>query len=586
MSDFSTRLMYIFVLLSYFSLWSQGQSTISQMDYAASFKLDRTELLAASGVKIGQAVMPKQIPQIARQLEKGLYDRGYLFARVDSISVRPAQLPNQVKLIFYGSSGLPTLIGSVQLLSDSIESAEYLRESDLDKGLPYRPGLVDQSIQRFLDLAGRNGFLFAKVEIQDIKIDQEQDNNIARINLRIREQERVYLDRVLISGNVYTREAVLLRELPLQSGQRMDLSIIQDIPLRLMRLGLFKSVKPVQVLRSARDSVHLKITIEEGNATTFDGVVGYIPESSAQQGGYFTGLVDIAFKNLFGTGRKFNVHWKKPDALSEEFRTAYAEPWIFGFPLDAGVELERTVRDTSYIQWSYAFNSRVRLLRDLSIIGQLRQSSYIPDSSASRDFRLVKNSVLDAKIGLEYDTRDYPLNPRQGVYYLGTYSSGFKRNHGPAYLIEEDSLRKTENLQALQMRLKFYYNLWSNQVLAFHLEGRQVKGSRLQLTDYFWFGGSQSLRGYRENQFRGNVVAWSNLEYRFLMGRNARLFLFNDWGYYQYTADERKISEWLTGYGMGLRFDTPAGILGVDFGLGKGDTFREAKIHFGLINQF
>jgi len=172
------------------------------------------------------------------------------------------------------------------------------------------------------------------------------------------------------------------------------------------------------------------------------------------------------------------------------------------------------------------------------------------------------------------------------VYYLGSYSAGFKRNQGPAYLIEEDSLRRSENLQSLQMKLKFYYNLWSNQVLAMHLEGRQVKGSRLQLTDYFWFGGSQSLRGYRENQFRGDIVAWSNLEYRFLMGRNTRLFLFSDWGYYQYTTNEQNFSEWLSGYGMGVRFQTPAGILGVDFGLGKGDTFREAKIHFGLINQF
>ncbi len=583
-----TNYLFIFILFIfiYQPLHSYGQTTIARIEYADAFRLDRSDLLEASGVKVGQNIIPERLTRFARQLENGLYDRGYLFARVDSVSVRSAQKPKHVELYFYGSSGLPTYIGSVQLLSDSIESTQYLQASELGTGLPYYPKLVEKSIQYFLDIAARNGFLFANIEVTDLKIVQEQDRNIAHINLRIREQERVYLDRVLITGNLYTREEVLLRELPLQSGQRMDLSILEDIPLRLTRLGLFKSVKPVQVLRSAEDSVHLKITVEEGNATTFDGVVGYIPESANKANGYFTGMVDIAFNNLFGSGRKFNVHWKKPDALSEEFKTVYAEPWIFGFPVDAGVELERTVRDTSFIQWSYAFNTRIRILRDLSFIGQLRQSSYIPDSSASRDFRLLKNKVLNAQVGLEYDTRDYPLNPRQGVYYLGSYSAGLKRNQGPSYLMEEDSLRRSENLQSLQMQLKFYYNLWSNQVLALHLQGRQVKGSRLQLTDYFWFGGSQSLRGYRENQFRGNVVAWSNLEYRFLMGRNARLFLFSDWGYYQYSADERKVSEWLTGYGMGLRFQTPAGILGVDFGLGKGDAFREAKIHFGLINQF
>lgn len=580
------RFIFTLMLLLYLPLFSLGQTTIAKIDFKVSFELNSSDLFKATGIKIGQPLIAKHLPEYARTLENELYNLGYLFARVDSIGVRPLNRANQVGLYFYGASGPATTIGTVQLVSDSIDSGQYLQDAGLSTGIPYRPALIEKSIQHFLNLAGKKGFLFARAEVTDLKIHQKPDQNIADIHLRIREQERMFLDRVLIAGNTYTREEVLLRELPLQSGQKIDLTTLEEIPLRLMRLGLFKSVKPAQVVRIAPDSVHLKITVEEGNATTFDGVVGYIPESSAKGSGYFTGLVDIAFNNLFGSGRKFNVHWKKPDALSEEFRTAYAEPWVFGFPLDVGVELERTVRDTSFIQWSYAFNSRLRILRDLSLIGQVRQSSYIPDSSASRDFRLLKNKVLDAQIGLEYDTRDYRLNPRQGIYYFGSYSAGYKRNSGPAYLIEEDSLRRSESLNTLRMQLKFYYNLWSNQVLALHLDGRQIKGSRLQLTDYFWFGGSQSLRGYRENQFRGNVVAWSNLEYRFLMGRNARLFLFSDWGYYQYTTDTRKIAEWLSGYGMGIRFDTPIGVLGVDFGLGKGDSFREAKIHFGLVNQF
>ena len=42
----------------------------------------------------------------------------------------------------------------------------------------------------------------------------------------------------------------------------------------------------------------------------------------------------------------------------------------------------------------------------------------------------------------------------------------------------------------------------------------------------------------------------------------------------------------LPGYGLGIRFDTPLGIMGVDYGLGKGDSFSEGKIHFGITSQF
>jgi len=88
MPEIVPRFFYILLLVLYLPLQSHGQTTIAQIEFAASFKLDRSDMLKASGVKVGQAVIPKQIPQFARQLEQGLYEQGYLFARVDSVSVR------------------------------------------------------------------------------------------------------------------------------------------------------------------------------------------------------------------------------------------------------------------------------------------------------------------------------------------------------------------------------------------------------------------------------------------------------------------------------------------------------------------
>jgi len=220
------------------------------------------------------------------------------------------------------------------------------------------------------------------------------------------------------------------------------------------------------------------------------------------------------------------------------------------------------------------------------LIGRFQKEMYLPDSASSHDFRLTQNQVLNAQIGVEYDTRDYPLNPRSGLFYSGSYTYGLKHILGPSYLVQEDSLIRDEKLHSILLDFEFYYNLWGNQVFAFRLNARQVKATSLQLTDYFWFGGSRSLRGYRENQFRGSSIAWSNLEYRFLLGRNARIFLFSDWGFYTASEQGKRHREILPGYGLGLRFETPLGIMGVDFGMGIGDSFREAKIHFGLVNRF
>jgi outer membrane protein insertion porin family len=105
-------------------------------------------------------------------------------------------------------------------------------------------------------------------------------------------------------------------------------------------------------------------------------------------------------------------------------------------------------------------------------------------------------------------------------------------------------------------------------------------------------GGINSLRGYREEEFSGTKVAWTNLEYRFLLGRESRFFIFADYGYFfrQARSIEEKILSKISGkklgYGFGIRIDSRAGLLGIDYGMGEKDRFNEGKIHFGIVNRF
>jgi outer membrane protein insertion porin family len=381
---------------------------------------------------------------------------------------------------------------------------------------------------------------------------------------------------------------VLLRELPLRPGALYSKKQVEKIPERLNRLGLLKSVSDPVIVMKGRRHIGLLIEIEEGNSTSFDGVVGYIPGESAVAGneGYFTGLVDLSLNNLFGTGRQFSVYWKKPDRLSEEFSLGFREPWVMGYPLDVGVGLDRTVRDSAFIEWQYELNTRLRIRENFYLVSRLHRRIALPDSASSRTQRLTRNAVLNGEIGVEYDSRYYPINPRDGIFYRNTYSYGLKENFGPSYLLDEDQIKKNERVETIHIEFEWFQRIAMNQVLSLQLTGYKISGGRLQLTDFFWFGGSRSLRGYRENQFRGNVVAWANLEYRFLLNRNSRLFVFNDWGFYQDIRASEKTDHTLPGYGIGIRLDTGLGIMGIDYGLGRGDTFSQGKIHFGIINRF
>jgi outer membrane protein insertion porin family len=104
------------------------------------------------------------------------------------------------------------------------------------------------------------------------------------------------------------------------------------------------------------------------------------------------------------------------------------------------------------------------------------------------------------------------------------------------------------------------------------------------------FGGATTLRGYRENQFLGSRIAWTNAEYRFILARHSYFFGFFDTGYYFRPADNVSsvpgAESFRYGYGIGIRMDSPLGNIGVSFALGQGDSFSTAKIHIGLLNEF
>lgn len=140
------------------------------------------------------------------------------------------------------------------------------------------------------------------------------------------------------------------------------------------------------------------------------------------------------------------------------------------------------------------------------------------------------------------------------------------------------------------MDFSTFYEIFSRHILALSIHGRELRGSSFEISDLYFLGGTNSLRGYREKQFQGNRLLWSNFEYRFLLTRRSFAFLFFDSGYFlrseDLIQDILKISDVKLGYGIGINLETGLGVLGVSFALAKGDSFSDGKIHFGILNEF
>jgi outer membrane protein assembly factor BamA len=247
----------------------------------------------------------------------------------------------------------------------------------------------------------------------------------------------------------------------------------------------------------------------------------------------------------------------------------------------------RLIRDTTYIEWEYSLNAEIPLNETLTGLARIYSRQVFPDSLASAVQRLPQTNSFHTELGIQWDTRDDFYNPRSGLLFNLQYDYGTQRNVGPSYLLEQDSLIEKIKVTEVKGQFAFFLTTFTRQVLTLHLHGVLIgqQGQKVRPPDMFWFGGATTLRGYREDQFYGDKVGWANIEYRFLLAPLARLFFFIDLGYYERELPDIK-DEFLSGYGLGISFPGPLGILQVDFGMARGLSLSEGKLHFRLINDF
>jgi outer membrane protein insertion porin family len=476
------------------------------------------------------------------------------------------------------------------------------------KGFGTRPGgildpdLLVRDIDGLLSSYDRIGRPLAKIEVGDVSLSADSASPGLDVTLLIEEGPRVTIDEITVAGNRETRDQVIVRETRLRLHEPYDEEKVKRIAPRLGRLGIFSSVNspelyliPGSPAASSNGGAGLLIKVEEGNTNTFDGILGYAPGVKEGEGGAFSGSATVSMHNLFGTARKLDVHWQRDNSESQEIALQYVEPWILDQPVSLTGGFRQRQQDSSYIARSVEVKADLLLTESLTLGGVFSHSVVIPSSTAATQ-SVSDSRTMTAGIDIQLDTRDDLASPTSGALYRSGYRIGSKSVYGaPAALIPPPV---GGSVQKISVDADLYLETVSRQVLAIGLHGRQITTDRIEVSDLYRFGGTNTLRGYRENEFLGSRVAWMNNEYRFLLARRTFFYGFLDAGYYYLPAGvlapgspaapaANPASQQLKyGYGIGIRLATALGNIGVSFAFGEGDSFGEGKLHVGLANEF
>ena len=507
---------------------------------------------------------------LAKSILKYYVDEGYYAATIETLIVQRTDERLNIALVI--NEGEKFVSGSSRILSSGIQNLSKLQDRS---GKSIDLEFVRLEAREILSELINLGYPFAEVRVSP-KIHLPDAPTLIDINYVIDPGEQVTIDSVLFEGIKLTKPKFLLNEMRFKGNLKYSWDGLNRRISALNRLGYISNARQIGIRRVNNSTNALIVSLEELNANTVSGIIGYVPDKSEVAGGFFTGLIDIGFGNIFGSGRALNTSWEKVDRQTEEFHLRYTEPYPFGLPLKPELAYTQLIQDSSYIKRDLEGRLKIPIRFNLAVFGDATRVSVNTRTFGRDQYGLEDYTSIVFTGGFIYDDRDFPLNPVSGLLYETNISQA-RRN---------DRNAKAINGKRIGMRIEYYKRITSGTVAAFELnvlENKYDTGG-VPFSELYRIGGATTLRGYREDQFRGSRVGWINLEYRLITGKLSRIFVFCDGAIINGRHSGGNITKY--SYGGGIRLSTAIGQIGIDYGLGEDDSFANGKVHVRLVGSF
>ena len=423
------------------------------------------------------------------RLRQFYLQRGYADVQVLSSSADLARERNGFFLSFTVSEGDLYHFGRVGVTSSipglAAEGFQPLL-SPISGGGVYNGREIDRIVERMVYQAGQQGYAFVEVRP---RIEKDTANNIANVTFEILPSQRVFIERIDISGNTRTLDRVIRRQFNVVEGDAFNAREIRGAEDRIRGLGYFKTAT-VQVHDGStpdRALVDVKVEDQSTGSLSLGGAF------SSDEG--LTAQVSITERNFLGRGQTVSA----TVAANTEFGNlefSFVEPALYDRDLLGGFTVyyrTRSFSEQTFDQRNIGFEPRVGF--PVSEHGRLVLRYRISEDTISNvddDTSLViineEGSRLTSSVGgtYSYDRRNSVVDPTAG--FILTANQDF------AGLGGDTTYSKTKG------NARVYSSLFDeNVVLSAELEGGAIfSNDGTRITDRFSSGGD-SFRGFARN---------------------------------------------------------------------------------------
>ncbi len=570
-------------------------SIFSQTGYVVTYIPD-----SAAGIAKLQASFTTQSAarDYINKLPSTLQNQGYITASVDHIEYD--SLHAKVAL-FLGQRYQWAVIHTSDSDIDLLEAVRWNPGQYQNKTLQFAQ--FQNLQQRILDHLEENGYPFARIYLDDVKLQESQ----IEAQLKIDRGHLYKIDSIRIHGDANIKNEFIQKYLGIANGSYYNKKRLENVGKKIAELPYVQEERPSDLTLLGSGSV-LNVYLKPKKTSQVNALIGFLPNSQASGKLQVTADVNLLFRNALSAGETIGLNWQKLQPQSQRLNLLYEHPYIFNSNYGLGFNFNMFRKDSSFLNldMKLAATFGAGEVQSASLFIERRQT-LVSDINANRVIITrtlpAEADVSSNNMGFTYNLNNtnYRFNPQRGNEFFITTSAGtknIKRNNEVLELKDPgdpdfkfSSLYDTVKLKTFQFRVQLqgahFFPIGKQSTIKAGLNGGLFSSGNIFRNELFQIGGYRMLRGFDEESQYLSQYAIATLEYRYLIGQNSNFFAFTDGGWGRQT---KQLTNTYLGTGLGLSFETKAGILNLIWAIGKRDdtefNLRQSKLHFGFANYF
>lgn len=478
--------------------------------------------------------------------------------------------------------------------NESISTADLMKLVATTPGTMLNTAVVSHDVANINSAFANAGYMMSRVS--DVRLDDE-----GTLHLAISEQR---IENINLRGNTKTKNKVIMRELRMKKGDIFNKNAASRSIQRVYNTGYFEDVN-VRLLPGQRNPKDVIVEIDVTEQKTGSVTIG----AGYSDSDGLVGILGLAETNLRGTGDKVNISWEfgGNTDTNKNYIFSYTHPYLN----DAGDSIGFSIfdRESEYDDYNEKGDSVAgydRRTNGFNITYGRVRSEYVSDYITLETKRTkytdwhsgynYRNDATDPNnagfdfAGMDYlgknfgrtnsmtwshvfDNRDNVYDPTKGkrLSFTGTWAGhGMGGDFDYFKFIAENRL---------------YYKVGRAHVIAVRLMGGIATGD-MPYNDLFTLGGADNLRGYEDDEFRGNKMYEVTVEYRYPIAKKIQGVVFTDlgnaWGGVENIPWYHENNKLHYSGGLGFRITTPIGPIRLDYAVGQDG----GKFHFSFGGKF